>query len=132
MSFLLDTDICSEHLKGNRRVQGRFLQNTGNLYVSTITLAELYAWTNRTGAPRSRAEGVNELLADVKVLDVDLAVATQYGQTQAALLDQGQPIPSMDLLIAATALVHGLTMVTHNTKDFVRVPNLTVIDWLVT
>ena len=131
MSFLLDTDICSEHLKGNRTIQGRFLQNTGRLYVSTVTLAELYAWTNRAGAPRSRTEGVNELLADVKVLDVDLAVAAQYGQTQAALLDQGQPVSSMDLLIAATALVHGLTMVTHNTKDFVRVPNLTVIDWLV-
>ena len=131
MSFLLDTDICSAHLKGNRTVQDRFLQNTGRLYVSTVTLAELYAWTNRAGAPRSRNEGVNELLADVKVLDVDLAVATQYGQTQAALLDQGQPVPSMDLLIAATALVHDLTMVTHNTKDFARVPNLTVIDWLV-
>mgnify|MGYP000306573019 CR=1 FL=1 len=77
MSFLLDTDICSEHLKGNRTIQGRFLQNTGRLYVSTVTLAELYAWTNRAGAPRSTL-GLDDLWKDVHLWKVPDLVPTSW------------------------------------------------------
>ncbi len=46
-------------------------------------------------------------------------------------LDRGQPMPTADLLIAVTTLVHGLTPVTHNTQDFRNVPVLAMVDWLV-
>jgi tRNA(fMet)-specific endonuclease VapC len=49
---------------------------------------------------------------------------------QAGLLDSGRPTPVMDLLIAVTALVHGLMLVTHNTQDFAHIPGLTLVDWL--
>ncbi len=46
------------------------------------------------------------------------------------LLDQGQPTPEIDLLIASTALVYDLTMITHNVSDFARVPGLKLDDWI--
>lgn len=45
-------------------------------------------------------------------------------------MDAGKPAPGMDLLIAATALVHNLTLVTHNVPDFANIPDLRVVDWL--
>jgi predicted nucleic acid-binding protein len=126
VSFLLDTDICSAHLKQKGPVSNRFLQYTGGLHVSAITVAELYAWELRLAAPPKRAEG----LRDVKVLEVTAEVAEEFGRLQAALLDAGRPAPGMDLLIAATALVPDLTRVTHNTKDYAGVPALRIVDWL--
>ena len=64
-------------------------------------------------------------------LNVDDPVAQKAGELGALLLDRGLPIATPDLLIAATALVHGLSLVTHNTQDFIHIPGLTVEDWLV-
>jgi len=130
MSFLLDTDICSAYLKGNRAVSNRFLQYTGGLYISTVTLAELYTWALHAAAPPKRSQGLQELLRDVKTLDVTRDVARKFGEVRAALLAQGLPPPDLDMLIAATALVHDFTLVTHNTQDFVNVPGLRLTDWI--
>jgi len=131
MSFLIDTDICSAYLKGNRIVWNRFMQFTGGLHISAITLAELNVWAQRAGAPKSRLESLQALLNDLIFLEVDVDVAQRYGHLQALLLDQGKPAPGMDLVIAATALVHNLTLVTHNTQDFINTPGLRIADWLV-
>ena len=131
MSFLLDTDTCSAYMKGNGRVGNRFLQYTGGLHLSTITLGELYAWALRAKAPPSRAQRMREMLSDLTVLDATSEVAEKYGQLQAWLLDAGTPAPGMDLMIAATALVHNLTLATHNTQDYAKIPDLRLVDWLV-
>ena len=65
----------------------------------------------------------------MEVLEVDLGIALEYGKLRATLLDAGTPMPDMDALIAATALHHNLTLVTHDTSDFVSVPNLRALDW---
>ncbi len=130
MSFLLDTGICSAHLKVPDLQTGRFLQYMGRLHVSTITMSELYDWALRAHASPRRLLGVNDLLNDVTVLGVDLAVARTYGELQAAFRDVGQPAPEMDLLIGSTALIHGLTLVTHNVQDFANIPGLHIVDWL--
>jgi tRNA(fMet)-specific endonuclease VapC len=54
MSFLIDTDTCSAHLKQKGVIMNRFLQYTGGLHLSTVTLGELYAWVLRANAPASR------------------------------------------------------------------------------
>lgn len=131
MSFLLDTDTCSAHLKVPGLLTGRFVQYMGRLHVSTITMGELYDWALRARASPKRLVSVDDLLNDVTVLDVDLVVARKYGELQAAFRDGGQPAPKLDLFIASTALVHNLTVVTHNTADFMNVPGLSIVDWLV-
>ena len=128
MSFLLDTDICSAYLKGINQVHSRFIQHGGRLHVSTITAAELFTWVLRAKASPKRLQGLLDLLDDMTVLDVD--VAHKFGEVRAQQLDQGLFTPEMDLLIAATALVCNLTVVTHNVQDFANVPGLSVEDWL--
>lgn len=130
MSFLLDTDTSSAHLKSAGPVGGRFIQYGGRLHVSTVTVGELYTWALRASASPRRLLSLEELLTDVQVLDVSRDVARRFGKMRAERLDAGRPVPDMDLLIAATALVHGLTLVTHNTKDFENIPGLAVDDWL--
>ena len=75
MSFLLDTDICSAQIRANARIQGRFIQYGGRLYISTVTLGELYAWALRAKASPKRMQSLLDLLKDVRVLLVDEAVA---------------------------------------------------------
>jgi tRNA(fMet)-specific endonuclease VapC len=71
------------------------------------------------------------LLKGATVLDVSLSIAERFGEIRARLIDQGITVGEMDLLNGATALVHGLTMATHNVKDYAGIPGLTIDDWLV-
>jgi tRNA(fMet)-specific endonuclease VapC len=71
MSFLLDTDICSAHVKGNYRIHTRFIQYGGRLHVSTVTLGKLWAWVRRAKAPPRRLQALRELLKQVEVLPFD-------------------------------------------------------------
>jgi len=88
------------------------------------------SWTLRSNSPPKYHQGLLTMLSDVSVLDVDQTIAWKFGEVRAQLLDQGQPIASIDLFIAATALVRGMTVVTHNTQHFNKVPTLNVEDWL--
>ena len=130
MSFLVDTDICSAHLRGDRSVFSRFMQHTGQLSVSAITAGELYSWTLRSKAPPDRLQALQQFLMGVAIMPVDLEVSYQFGVLRANLLDRGQPRMSTDLFIAATALIHGLTLVTHNARHFQNIPGLVVEDWI--
>ena len=71
------------------------------------------------------------LRRDLHVLDVTEDVSRRFGEVRAALLDQGRPTPALDLLIAATALHHGLTVITHNLQDFAHIPGIVVDDWTI-
>ena len=94
-----------------------------------MVYGELYTWVLRTRSSQ-RAEQFNEFLDLVAVLPVDEAVARKYAETRVAMLERGLDAPRMDLLIAATALANGLTVVTHNIRDFQNIPDLEVEDWL--
>ena len=89
MRFLVDTDICSAHLRQKGAISNRFLQHTGGLCISAITLGELYTWALRANASPKRLQGLRDMLSDVIVLHVTDEVADKFGQLQAALLDAG-------------------------------------------
>jgi predicted nucleic acid-binding protein len=130
VSFLLDTNICSHYLRTPGPLFHRFQQHLGRLHLSVISLGELYCWTlDRSTSPRHHAS-LGAFLNDVTVLDTDIGVARKFGEVRSALIEQGKAAPSIDMLIAATALVHQLTLVTHNTADFANVAGLQVVDWL--
>ena len=130
MSFLLDTDICSAYLKGNNAIANRFVQYGGQLHISTLTLGELYSWALRAASPPRRLSEVTGILSLTRTLEIDIAVARRFGEIDADLLDRGLPTPDLDLFNGATALVHGLTMVTHNTNDYQNIGGLRIVDWL--
>lgn len=131
MSFLIDTDTCSAYIKSNRIVCNRFMQYSGGIHISAVTAAELHVWALRANAPPHRLQDVQDLLRQATLLDVTLDVACKYGEVQAGLMDAGRQASQMDLLIAVTALMHGLTLVTHNTRHYNNVPGLSQVDWLI-
>ena len=109
--LLVDTDVCVDHLVGGRRLPRR----AGRLGYSVITRAELLAGANDDDEPNVRRllAGMDEILIDRRVGD------------RAGILRRQVPRLRMpDALIAATALVHSLTLHTNNTRDFKRVPGL--------
>ena len=131
MSFLIDTDICSAYLKNDRRVMGKGMLHYGGLSVSVVTAGELLAWGLRAKAPPKRLQKVQRFLGGVNIIAVDLVVAEKFGEIRAASLDRGRNPGQMDLLNAATALVHNMTMITHNVADYAIVPGLVIEDWLI-
>jgi tRNA(fMet)-specific endonuclease VapC len=130
MNFLLDTDICSAHMRRPAKLSHRFIQYTGQLAISTVTLAELYAGAYRHSQATRLLNLIAELLQEVQVVDFDSVCAERFGQVRGTLLQQGVSVPTADLMIASASLVHNLTLVTHNTADFKNIPGLRLDDWL--
>ena len=130
MSHLLDTNICSAHFRRPAGLAHRFLQYSGRLFVPTVVLAELYTGAYHVADPTSLLQKITDLLDDVHVLDFDHACAERFGKVRGALLREGVSVPTADLMIGAVALVHDLTLVTHNTADFQSIPGLRLDDWL--
>lgn len=131
MSFLLDTNICSAHLRRPSGLAHRFMQHSGRLFVPTVVLGELYAWAFKRPDPSPLLHLVDdELLRDVDVLDYDSACALEFGKLRGQMLRQGEVVFELDLMIASVALVHDLTLVTNNTKHFQPIPGLRLEDWL--
>lgn len=130
MNFLIDTNICSACIKGDRVVWNRFLQHAGSMALSVITVGELWTWARRAKTQPNARHAIAELIELLDVVEVDIPVALLFGDLRARLFDAGTPMPDSDALIAATALTHNLTLVTHNTADFLTVSELRLEDWL--
>jgi predicted nucleic acid-binding protein len=130
MSFLLDSDICSAHLRRPSGFAHRFFQHAGRLFISSVNLGELHAWAHHLRDPQPVLAKISDLLIDVQVLSFDAACGEEFGRLRGTLLKQGISVPTADLMIAATALVHDLTLITHNTADFRHIPGLRLDDWL--
>jgi tRNA(fMet)-specific endonuclease VapC len=112
------------------RLAHRFIQYTGQLAISAVTLAELYAGAYKHSQTRRLLTLIADLRQEVQVHDFDVTCAEKFGQIRGLLLQQGTAIPTTDLMIATAALVHNLTLVTHNTADFQNIPGLRLDDWL--
>ena len=130
MSFLLDTDICSAHLRRPPGLAHRLIQYGGRLNLSTVTLGELYAWAHRRPDPQPLLTLIRELLLDVSILAYDERCAWEFGRVRGRLLREGVTVSIADMMIAAVALAHNLTLVTHNTAHFRNIPALSLEDWL--
>ena len=130
MNFLLDTDTCSAHMRRPTKLAHRFIQYTGQMAISTVTLAELYAGAYKHSQVHRLLALIADLLQEVQVVDFDSVCAEKFGQVRGKLLQQGISVPTTDLMIGSAALVHNLTLVTHNTADFQNIPGLRLDDWL--
>ncbi|MEX1230166.1 MAG: type II toxin-antitoxin system VapC family toxin, partial [Planctomycetaceae bacterium] len=102
MSFLLDTNICSAHLRRPAGLMHRFVQYSGRLSIPTIVLAELYAWAYRRDDPQPLLTAIeDDLLQDVQVLPFDDACAREFGRVRGTLLRQGVSVSRADLWTAS-------------------------------
>lgn len=131
MSFLLDTNIVSAHLRRPRGLLHRFVQHSGGLHLSAISLAELCVWAHRGSDSGERLEAIDRMLQfEVALLPFERESAKTFGSLKHLLKQQGAVVHDVDLLIASAALSFDLTLVTHNTKHFASIPGLRLEDWL--
>jgi tRNA(fMet)-specific endonuclease VapC len=96
----------------------------------TIALAELCVWAYGKVDPQPLLKLIEELLDDVSVLPFDIALAHEFGKLRVKLRTQGISVSPPDLMTAAMAVAHDLTVVTDNTAHFQRIPGLRLENWL--
>ena len=131
MKYLLDTNTCVFLMKNLPPVVERYkaCKHLG-IAISSITAAELYYGVYNSSNPSKNGANLANFLIGVAVLDLDGAAAMEYGRIRAALRKQGTPIGPLDMLIAAHAKSKGLTVVTDNVREFERVDELEIENWL--
>jgi tRNA(fMet)-specific endonuclease VapC len=132
MTHLLDTNSCVEHLrrKAASQIAVRLATTApGDVVLCSIVVAELLYGAYRSTQRTRNLTEVERFRRQFVSLSFDDAAADEYGEIRAHLDSIGMPIGPNDLMIASIARVHGLTLVTHNTGEFSRVPRLVIEDW---
>ncbi len=127
MKYLLDTNQVVYYLRHETRVVDDLQSRKGEgLAVSIISVAELYEGIFRATIPEEAERALKAFLSEATVLTIDEEAARIFGQERARLRQVGRPMSDLDLLIAATAIRHDLTLLTAD-RDFARVENLSTI-----
>jgi len=128
---LLDTNILSDLIRNPQgRIADRIVEvGEGAVCTSVIVAAELRYGAARKGSERLSHQ-LERVLAGLDILPFEEPADAVYGEVRARLEAAGTPIGGNDLLIAAQALALGHTLVTDNEREFRRVPNLNVVNWL--
>jgi len=131
MKYLLDTNTCIRYINGaSQPIFDRLnAQHEGAVAVCSVVKAELFYGALRSRNPTKTLAGQQRFLALFVSLPFDDLAAEHYGRIRADLSHAGTPIGGNDLLIAAIALTHDLSVVTHNVKEFGRVAALQIEDW---
>lgn len=128
MKYLLDTNAVIALLKGHPRFSVRLRQHKpADFVLSSIVAHELYY-----GAHKGQRIAQNLALIDAlqfQVLEFDREDAQRSGELRAILSAAGTPIGPYDVLIAGQAWARDLTLITHNMREFQRVPHIRVEDW---
>ncbi len=125
MKYLVDTDWVIDYLKGRSPVVDELAHMAEDgLAISLITYGEIYEGIYFAHDPRSSEGGFLKFLRVVKVLPLNRPIMKRFARLRGELRRTGQLIGDPDLLIAATALQHKLTLLSRNLSDFQRVPFL--------
>ena len=130
MAILLDTSVIIE-AERQHLVPDDFLAALPEpAALAAITVAELLTGVERASPPsqRLRRESfIEAIISRTTILPYDLAAARIHAHLSARLAAQGQQVGSHDMQIAATAIAYGYPVLTHNLRDFRRIPELSII-----
>lgn len=129
--FLLDSNTCIQFLNGRSASIERRLRGTkpSGVKLCSLVKAELWYGAARSNNTASVMGKLTAFFAPYESFPFDDAAAAEYGQIRGQLAQAGAPIGPNDLMIAAIARGRGLTLVTHNTREFSRIPGLSTEDW---
>jgi len=132
ISYLVDTDWVVHHMNGVEEIRSKLkeMQPYG-LGLSVVSLAELYEGVYYSRDPQRSQQQLEAFLTSVAVLGVDEEICKVFGKHRGILRQRGLIIGDFDLLIAATCLHRGLTLLTNNLRHFQRIEGLEIIssDW---
>lgn len=130
MSFLFDTDAISEILK--KKPAPDYIEWLSEVppekqFASAVTFGELFRGAFRSSDPHRHLRNIDlKVLPVLTVLPYDFEVSRVYGRLHAGLSESGSLVEDADLQIAATAVHHGLQVVTGNLRHFERIPGLKI------
>lgn len=130
MPYLFDTDAISEVLRSKPLpAYINWLSSIGRAeqFTSAVVVGELYKGAFRSASTEMHLQNIeSRILPALTVLPYDTECARVYGEIEATLAQKRQPLADADLQIAATAIAHGLELVTGNIKHFSRIPILRI------
>lgn len=133
MKYMLNTNICIGLIrhKPQSLIERLTACDPGEVGVSVITVAELAHGAQKSNKVEENMSALEQFLLPLKVIDFDQRASATYGYVRAFLEREGKVIGSMDLLIGAHALSLNIVLITNNTGEFKRIPNLNIEDWMV-
>ena len=132
MKYMLDTNICIYAIK--QRPEQVFIRlqehDPKEICISSVTYAELVHGVEKSQAIEKNRLALALLLANIEIVSFDSLAAESYGKIRADLEKAGTPIGPLDMMIAGHARSQGYTIVTNNTKEFQRVRDLKLENWV--
>jgi tRNA(fMet)-specific endonuclease VapC len=131
LKYLLDTNACIVYLRQrNARLTRRVDSHPfSDMVLCSIVVGELFHGAEKSANPPKNRAIVEGFVQPFHSLPHDDSSAREYAIIRFDLESRGQRIGDYDMLIAAIARSNNLTLVTHNTAEFSRIPNLSVEDW---
>jgi len=130
MKYLLDTNVCIHLFRGKFNLIEKFQQiNIENCAISEITLAELIFGAENSPNPKKNYKIIDTFSEQVKILPIFNSIPI-YAKEKVRLRKKGLMISDFDLLIGSTAIANDLIMITENTKEFERISNIELENWV--
>jgi tRNA(fMet)-specific endonuclease VapC len=132
MRYLLDTNICIYLIrKHSPEILGRFQKHAPqDVAISTVTLFELQYGVEKSQFRQRSEEALDKFLRPLNLIELDRSAALEAAAIRAQLEKKGISIGPYDLLIAGLARLRDMTLVTNNTKEFERVVDLHLENWV--
>ncbi len=130
MTYLLDTNVCIAAMRGNPKVMRALAaRSPEDCAVSMVSVFELFAGVFRCNDPEGAGRKVSTFLEPLHLLPFDWDSALKTAEIRFQLEKSGTKIGPYDLQLCGQALSLGLTIVTHNIREFKRVTGLRLEDW---
>ena len=127
MRYLVDTDWVIHYLNGHREIVARVQDLSPDIALSVISLAELYEGVFYSRDPQKSEEALQDFLRGIELVGIDDEITRVFGRERGRLRAAGKTVGDFDLLIGATALRHGLTVLTNNRRHFELIEKLQVV-----
>ncbi len=128
--YLLDTNSVIYLFKGMGNIaQNLFAHSPREVFIPSIVVYEFEVGISKSTHPKKRKKQLQQLLSEIDIINFTHKEAKEAAKIRASLEKIGEPIASIDTLIAGMAKANNLTLITRNIKEFSKVQGLEVEDW---
>ena len=131
--FLLDTNICIYAINGRHPMLSEKLLSIhpSKIFISSITVGEMEYGAAKSHWGERTKQIMHAFLANYDILPFTDQDAALFGAFRAQLESAGITVGVLDVMIAAQGVSNNLTVVTHNTREFIRIPGINLDDWVI-
>ena len=127
--IVLDTDMCIELLRGNKKVLKKRAAYPGDVAVSFMAVGELFYGAKNSAFPEENGLLVEKFILTVPIIQTDIPILKRFGELKARLKRGNKLLPDADIFVAAVALEKAEALATGNTRHFERIEGLKIENW---